>query len=105
MGKTEPEHRGLESFFEEVLVEVEGCGKDWKQGEGERLHGSCITNHLMLDSDSVSCTMSNNLGFEARQNRFFRERVRIEADVSRSRLLLHNKSLVHVSFLPLRQQP
>ena len=53
VGETESEHRGLKSFLEEVLVEVEGCGKDWKQGEGERLHGSCITNHLMLDTDSV----------------------------------------------------
>ena len=37
--QTEAEHRRLKSFLKEVLIEVEGCCKHWKQGESERLHG------------------------------------------------------------------
>ena len=56
VGETESKHWRLESFLEELLIEVEGCGKDRQQGEGKRLHGGCVANHLMLDCDSVLAT-------------------------------------------------
>ena len=61
VGETESEHRLLESGLKEVLVKVEGFGKDWKQGEGKGLHSSCITKHLKLDSDSTVATMSTGI--------------------------------------------